>query len=92
MVEFPKEKKFGTEEEVHYYLEVQSNPKKWHKKTDAIFSIYGKNGIIPWHFFLILCVASEVIEVEWPRLVKFWGRNLESVTLFFKVWLLTSKR
>ena len=26
--------------------------KKLHKKTDAIFSIYGKNGIIPWHFFL----------------------------------------
>ena len=25
---------------------------KLHKKTDAIFSIYGKNGIIPWHFFL----------------------------------------
>ena len=22
------------------------------QKTDAIFSIYGKNGIIPWHFFL----------------------------------------
>ena len=22
-------------------------PKKWHKKTDAIFSIHGKNGIIP---------------------------------------------
>ena len=25
--------------------------KKLYKKTDAIFSIYGKNGIIPWHFF-----------------------------------------
>ena len=25
--------------------------KKWQKKPDAIFSIYGKNGIIPWHFF-----------------------------------------
>ena len=35
----------------HYHLQVQANPKKWHKKTDAIFSIYGKNGIIPWHFF-----------------------------------------
>ena len=31
--------------------------KKLYKKTDAIFSIYGKNGIIPWHFFLILSVA-----------------------------------
>ena len=27
------------------------------KKNNAIFSIYGKNGIIPWHFFQILCVA-----------------------------------
>ena len=25
--------------------------KKCSKKTDAIFSIYGTNGIIPWHFF-----------------------------------------
>ena len=31
--------------------------KKWHKKTDAIFSIHGKNGIIPWHFFQILSWA-----------------------------------
>ena len=28
--------------------------KKLYKKTDAIFSIYGKNGINPWHFFWIL--------------------------------------
>ena len=36
----------------HYHLQVQANPpKKLHKKTDAIFSIYGKNGIMPWHFF-----------------------------------------
>ena len=32
---------------LHYHLEVQANPKKWHQKTDAIFSIYGTNGIIP---------------------------------------------
>ena len=25
--------------------------KKLHKKNNAIFSIYGKNGINPWHFF-----------------------------------------
>ena len=31
--------------------------KKWHKKTDAIFSIYGKNGINPWIFFWILSWA-----------------------------------
>ena len=35
----------------HYHLQVQANPKKLHKKTDAIFSIYGENGIMPWHFF-----------------------------------------
>ena len=29
-------------------------PKKLYNKTDAIFSIYGKNGINPWHFFWIL--------------------------------------
>ena len=32
------------------HLELQANPKKLYKKTDAIFSIYGRNGIIPWHF------------------------------------------
>jgi hypothetical protein len=32
-------------------LEVQANPKNMAQKTDAIFSIYGRNGIIPWHFF-----------------------------------------
>ena len=26
-------------------------PQKMYKKTNAIFSMYGKNGIIPWHFF-----------------------------------------
>ena len=35
----------------HYHLELQANPKKIVQKTDAIFSIYGRNGIIPWHFF-----------------------------------------
>ena len=36
---------------VHYHLEVQANPKNRNKKTDAIFSIYGRNGIIPRHLF-----------------------------------------
>ena len=38
----------------HYYLEVQANPPKIAKKADAIFSIYGENGIIPRHFLLNL--------------------------------------
>jgi hypothetical protein len=48
--------------------------KKLHKKTDAIFSIYGKNGIIPWHFFWILSWAFQgrwgrmKMEVEFLRL------------------------
>ena len=35
----------------HYHLQVQANSKKIVQKNDAIFSIYGKNGIKPWHFF-----------------------------------------
>ena len=31
----------------HYHLQVQANPKKLYKKTDAIFSIYGRNRINP---------------------------------------------
>ena len=48
--------------------------KKLHKKNDAIFSIYGKNGINPWHFFWILSWAFRgrwgqmKIEVEFLRL------------------------
>ena len=38
----------------HYHLPVQANQKKIVQKNDAIFSIYGKNGVIPWHFFWIL--------------------------------------
>ena len=30
---------------IHYHLEVQANPKKMAQKTDAIFSIYGRNGV-----------------------------------------------
>ena len=44
-----------TESPKHYHLQVQANSKKkLHKKTDAISSIYGKDGMIPWHFFKIL--------------------------------------
>ena len=47
-----------------------------YKKTEAIFSIYGKNGIIPWHFFLIL---SWAFRGRWGRRRppseggRFWG-------------------
>ena len=50
--------------------------KKLHKKTDAIFSIYGRNGINPWHFFLIL---SWAFRGHWGRRRppseggRFWG-------------------
>ena len=49
----------------HYHLQVQANPKKMAQKTDAIFSIYGKNGIIPWHFFQIL---SWAFRGRWGRM------------------------
>ena len=44
--------------------------KKFYNKTDTIFSIYGKNGINPWHFFWIVTWPFEVVEVEGGRLVK----------------------
>ena len=33
--------------DLHYHLEVQANPKNWHKKNNAIFGIYWRNGFIP---------------------------------------------
>ena len=56
---------------IHYHLQVQATSKKLHKKTDAIFSIYGKNRIIPWHFFWNL---SWAFRGRWGRMkieVKF---------------------
>ena len=45
--------------------------KKLYKKTDAIFSIYGRNGIKPWHFFFEFSLGPfEVVEAEGGRLVK----------------------
>ena len=40
-------------------------PQKMYKKTNAIFSMYGKNGIIPWLFFEFSLRPFEVVEVEW---------------------------
>ena len=77
----------------HYHLQVQTNSKKnCTKKPMQFLASMGKTGLSHDIFFKFSLRPFEVIEVEWPRLVKFWGRNLESVTLFFKVWLLTSKR
>ena len=36
---------------IGYHLEVQANPENSVQKNYAIFSIYGRNEIIPWHFF-----------------------------------------
>ena len=76
----------------HYHLEVQANPKKLYKKSDVIFSINGRNGIIPWHFKKILIWAFRGC---WGRIaikVEFWGCHLEILKLFLKVWFLTFKR
>ena len=56
-------------------------PKKWHKKIDAIFSIYGKNGINPWHFSLFSVGPFEVIEAEGGHLVK--EANFEAENFFY---------
>ena len=42
-----------------YHLELRDNPPKIGQKTDAIFSIYGRNGIVPWYiyFFKILSLT-----------------------------------
>ena len=48
----------------HYHLQVKANSKKLHKKTDGIFSIYEKNGIIPWHFFEFSVGPFEVVVVK----------------------------
>ena len=37
---------FGVQS-IHYHLQVQANPQKWHKKTNAIFSILGRNLTVP---------------------------------------------
>ena len=39
--------------------------KKLYKKTNAIFSIYGKNGIIPWHFFNFCSVHIDQFGEVW---------------------------
>ena len=75
----------------HYHLEVQANPQKMAQKIDAIFSIYGKNGIIPWHIFKILTVAFRG-RWGWMTIdVEFWGYDLEILQSFLTLFLLTSK-
>jgi len=65
---------------------------KLYKKRDAIFSIYERNGIMPWHFFKFSLRPFEVVEVKWQSASKFWGCDLEIWQSFLKDWLLTSKR
>ena len=60
--------------------------KKLHKKTDAIFSIYGKNGINPWHFFFEFSLGPfEVVEAEGGRLVKEADFEAEKKILLKKI-------
>ena len=37
---------------IHYHLELQANPKQIAQKKWCYFSIYRRNGIVPWHLFL----------------------------------------
>ena len=55
--------------------------KKLYKKNDAIFSIYGRNGIKPWHFFEFSLGPFEVVEAEGGRLVK--EANFEAEFFFY---------
>ena len=65
----------------HYHLEVQANPPKNAQKKRCYFSIYGKNGIIPWHFFFKFSLRPfEVVEFEWWSML-----NFEAVTSKFGI-------
>ena len=52
----------------------------------------GKTGLSHDTFMKFSVGPFEVIEVERPQVVKFWGYDIESLPLFLKVWLLISKR
>ena len=47
------------------------------QKTDPNFSIYGRNGIIQWHFFLILTWAIQGCWGQMTIDVEFWGYDLK---------------
>ena len=57
--------------DLDYHLELQANPKKIVQKTNAIFSIYGRNGIISWHF---LKFSLRPFEVWWWILIEFFWK------------------
>ena len=48
----------------HYHLEVQANPKKWHKKTMLFLASMGKTGLTHDIFFEFSLRPFEVVEVE----------------------------
>ena len=50
---YPKETKTETDANIVNTIRKNSmlTQKKLDKKSDVIFSIYGRNWIIPWHFF-----------------------------------------
>ena len=61
-----------------------------YKKTDAIFSIYGKNGIIPWHFFEFSVRPFKVVEVEWKSRSNFWGLRPQNFAIIPDTFFLNS--
>ena len=58
---------------------------KLYKKNDAIFSIYGRNGIKLWHFFEFSLGSFEVIDSEGGRLVKEADFEAEKKILLKKI-------
>ena len=49
----------------------QLTPKQLYKKKGWYFSIYGRNGIMPWFFFKFSLRPFEVVEVEWQSILNF---------------------
>ena len=57
----------------------------WKKTSDVIFSIYGRNGIAPRHFFRYSIGLFEVIEVEWLSIFSIFHLEFLLFFVFMKL-------
>ena len=74
-----------------YYLEL-SRCVAFKLKPMLFLASMGKTRLYHGIFLKFSVWPFEVVEVEWPQMMKFWGCDLKSLQLLLKVWLLTSKR
>jgi hypothetical protein len=60
---------------LNYHLEVQANPKKMDKKTDAIFSIYGTHCLgMTYYVNFLGGLGSNEFHIKWQlKKSKSWG-------------------